>query len=224
MGLLREEWRRIAAGVAVAWRTGGGWRGLWLGVVCAALVLMFSYGQQSPGGAEAIERLGVVRGTLPLPTALARTPLSMFVPAPDLPSWGAVLQVLVAFGLGGLALGAWRTLAVALVATVAGTLYVRLGVWLGPDVPFGLAESAAHVRDTGPSAAVVGIALALAWQWRSRALMVLVPGVMLLELIVEPNLAGRQHLVGIAAALVWLWLTRRSASAPRGSGRSRRSG
>nr|WP_240929359.1 hypothetical protein [Streptomyces coryli] len=221
---MREEWRRLAGGLREAWRTGGGLRGMWLGAVCAALVLMFSYGQQSESGADFIERAAVVRPSLPLPTALARTPLSMFVPAPDLPSWGAVLQVLVAFGLGGLALGGWRTLAVALVATLAGTLYARLGVWLGPDVPGGLAASVAHERDTGPSAAVVGIAMVLAWRWRSRLLLVLVPGLMLLELIVEPNLAAKEHLVGIAAALVFAAADERLRRRRGRAGRGERSG
>ncbi|GLF95584.1 hypothetical protein SYYSPA8_14825 [Streptomyces yaizuensis] len=63
------------------------------------------------------------------------------------------------FGIAEIVLGRVRTLVVAYVRTLAGTLYARFGVAVGPDGLLGLPASDAWIVDTGPSAAVAGLAL-----------------------------------------------------------------
>lgn len=57
------------------------------------LILLFSVLQHLPGGEHFVSRVGVVRAGLPLDLSLLRTPLSLYVPALDLPVWGALAQV-----------------------------------------------------------------------------------------------------------------------------------
>ncbi|WP_370147391.1 hypothetical protein [Streptacidiphilus sp. EB129] len=154
-------------------------------------VLVFQVLQHTPGGAALVERVGVVRASLPLWESLLRTPLSLFVPAPALPVWGAAAQVFVVFGVAELAVGRWRTLAVAYAGTLAGTVYARGGMpW---DNVF--------ARDTGPSAAVVALAVYVAWRCRAWLTAVVTVTAMVLEQVLEPNLAGVEHLAAIACAL-----------------------
>lgn len=119
------------------------------------------------GFVQVVQNLGVVKAEAPLWPALLRTPLSLFVPALDLPVWGALAQILLVFGIAEICLGWWRTLLIAYAAALAGTLYARVGIALGPDHPIGLPASDAQVVDTGPSAAVLCAGRALR-QWRSR--------------------------------------------------------
>lgn len=112
------------------------------------------------------------------------------------------MQILVVFGTAEICLGRWRTLLIAYVATLAGTLYARIGVALGPDSLFGLPASDARVVDTGPSAAVVGLAVYVCYVYRARFTGALVIAAMVAEVFVKDNLAGKEHLVAIGAVLV----------------------
>ncbi|MEY9878091.1 hypothetical protein ABH931_007615 [Streptacidiphilus sp. MAP12-33] len=170
--------------------------------ICATLaILAFQVWQQSPSGAAIVEQLGVVRASLPLHVALSRTPLSLFVPAPDLPVWGAALQVFVVFGIAELTLGRFRTLAISYAATLAATMYARQGIAMGPDRFFGLSYNAEFVRDTGPSVAVVALAVCIAWRYRARITGAVLVAAMIAEALTLPNLAGAEHLVAILTAL-----------------------
>ncbi|MFD0384163.1 hypothetical protein ACFQ2B_23425 [Streptomyces stramineus] len=100
-----------------------------------ALTSAFQIVQNQPWGFEPVQKLGSVQAQLPWWLALLRTPLSLFVPALDLPVWGALAQVLLVFGVAEICLGRWRTLAIAYVATLAGTMYARLAIHIGPDSP-----------------------------------------------------------------------------------------
>ncbi|WP_063774324.1 hypothetical protein [Streptacidiphilus rugosus] len=164
-------------------------------------VLVFQIWQQSPSGAAMVEQLGVVRASLPIGVALSRTPLSLFVPAPDLPVWGAAGQIFFVFGIAEITLGRWRTLAVAYAATLAGTMYARQGIELGPSHFFGLSYEAAFVRDTGPSVAVVALAVVIAWRYRALVTGALVVAAMIGEALLLTNLAGAEHLIAILTAL-----------------------
>jgi hypothetical protein len=163
--------------------------------VCLTAVLHFVHHQG--WGYRFVQNAGGVRAEDPLWLALLRTPLSLFVPALDLPVWGALAQILLVFGLAELCLGRWRTLAVAYAATLAGTLYARLGIRLGPDAPLGLPASDAWVVDTGPSAAVVGLAVFLGWRYRAYVAAGAVIAAMVAEVAVKENLAGKEHLAAI---------------------------
>lgn len=167
--------------------------------VCLAALLQFA--QNQSWGYRFVQDVGAVRAGEPLWLGLSRTPLSLFVPALDLPVWGALAQVLFVFGIAEICLGRWRTLTVAYVATLAGTLYARVGVALGPGHPLGLPASDAWVVDTGPSAAVVGLAVYLGRQYAAYATAGAVAAAMLIEVLVKENLAGKEHLAALAGTL-----------------------
>ncbi|WP_150134215.1 hypothetical protein [Streptomyces hyaluromycini] len=166
------------------------------GAVCLTALLQFA--QNQSWGYRFVQEAGAVRAADPLWAALLRTPLSLFVPALDLPVWGALAQILVVFGIAEVCLGWWRTLAVAYVATLAGTLYARLGIALGPHGPLGLPASDARVVDTGPSAAVVGLAVYLGWRYGASVTAGGVAAAMAVEVALKDNLAGKEHLAAIA--------------------------
>ncbi|MFF6823223.1 hypothetical protein [Streptomyces longwoodensis] len=212
----RAEWGRlydtVRAGLA---ERRAGAVAMTLGAVCLTAALHVA--QQWPAGLRGVRDLGAVRAEDPLWLALLRTPLSLFVPAPDLPVWGALVQVLLVFGIAEICLGRWRTLAVAYAATLAGTLYARVGIALGPGHPLGLPASDARVVDTGPSAAVVGLAVVVALRYGARVTAGAVALAMVAEVLVKENLAGREHLAAIAAVLVLYALcgARRRYARPR---------
>ncbi len=158
--------------------------------------------QNRSWGYGPVQAFGAVRAEDPLGAALLRTPLSLFVPALDLPVWGALAQVLLVFGIAEICLGRWRTLLIAYVATLAGTLYARIGVAVGPDGFLGLPGTDAQVVDTGPSAAVVALAVCVCCAYRARFTGALVIAAMVVEILVKDNLAGKEHLAAIAVALV----------------------
>ncbi|WP_462099922.1 hypothetical protein [Streptacidiphilus sp. PAMC 29251] len=169
-----------------------------------AAILLLQLLQHTPGGAQLVERLGVVRASLPLWESLLRTPLSLFVPAPDLPVWGAALQVLLVFGIAELTVGRWATLFVAYAGTLAGTLYARHGVHVGArgaDHLFALPWDDAFIRDTGPSAAVVALAVYVTWRYRAWLTGGITVAAMILEQALFPNLAGAEHLAAVLCAL-----------------------
>ncbi|MEU0252527.1 hypothetical protein ABZ299_08455 [Streptomyces sp. NPDC006184] len=168
-----------------------------VGVVC--LTALLQYVQNQPWGYRVVQDLGAVRAQDPLWAALLRTPLSLFVPALDLPVWGALAQLLLVFGVAELCLGWWRTLVIAYVATLAGTLYARAGITLGAHAPFGLPWTDAQVVDTGPSAAVVGLAVFVSWRYGAYGTAGAVTLSMVVEVLVKENLAGKEHLAALMA-------------------------
>jgi hypothetical protein len=172
-----------------------------LTLVATASVLALQVLQHTPSGAAVVQQAGVVQASLPLWQELLRTPLSLFVPAPDLPVWGAAGQVLLVFGIAEIALGRWRTLLLAYLGSLAGTLYARNGVRLGPHAVFGLPFDDAFVRDTGPSAAVVALAVCVAWHYRAWFTGGAVVLGIALEQALLPNLAGAEHLCAIVLAV-----------------------
>ncbi|GAA3370554.1 hypothetical protein GCM10020367_17640 [Streptomyces sannanensis] len=171
-----------------------------LGAVC--LTALFQLVQNQPWGFGPVQTVGSVQAQDPLWESLLRTPLSLFVPALDLPVWGALAQILLVFGIAEICLGRRRTLVIAYVSTLAGTLYARIGLALGPESPLGLPASDAVVVDTGPSAAVVGLALYVCWLRRARWTGALVIVAMVVEVLIKNNLAGKEHLTAVAAVLV----------------------
>jgi hypothetical protein len=184
-GLVRRRWRAVP---------------MTLAAVC--LTAVFQYVQNRSWGYGFVQDVGAVRAVDAWWLALLRTPLSLFVPALDLPVWGALAQILVVFGIAEIALGRGRTLLVAYAATLAGTLYARLGIAIGPGGPLGLPASDALIVDTGPSAAVVGLAVYVCLRYRARWTAGVVIAAMIAEAVVKPNLAGKEHLAAVATALL----------------------
>ncbi|MCJ1681437.1 hypothetical protein MTF65_29600 [Streptomyces sp. APSN-46.1] len=196
----RREWGPLFRTVRGALARDG-WRAIpmTIGAVCLTSVLQIV--QNTAWGFQPVQNLGSVKAVDPLWLALLRTPLSLFVPALDLPVWGALAQVLLVFGISEICIGWWRTLAVGYVATLAGTTYARVGLALGPDHPLGLPVSDRIVNDTGPSAAVVGLAIYVCWRYRAYLTGALVILAMTGEVLVKDNLAGKEHLAAIAAVM-----------------------
>ncbi len=199
---LRGEWYSIVVDPVrqLLWR---GLSGLVLAFVAALGVIFFHAVAQRPAGAVAVRVLGGVMADLPLWLALLRTPVSLYVPALDLPVWAGITQLFLAFALAELALGRARTLALAYATTLAGTLTVRVMIALGPGWwGLGLPPEIGQVLDTGPSAAVVGLFTYLAVVRHAPVVFTLTGGSMVWESVVKPNLAGREHLIAVAAAVV----------------------
>ncbi|MEV0258220.1 hypothetical protein AB0H82_28650 [Streptomyces sp. NPDC050732] len=217
----RAEWGPLFSTVrdALAARR---WRAVPMTLAAVCLTALFQYVQNQPWGFQFVQNIGCVRAEDPLRLALLRTPLSLFVPALDLPVWGALVQLLIVFGIAEICLGRWRTLLIAYAATLAGTLYARVGIEWGPGNPFGLPASDAQVVDTGPSAAVVGLAVFVCWRYRAYFTAALVTALMVVEVLVKDNLAGKEHLAAIAAVLVLCVLSavrhRRGGTRSEGSG------
>ncbi len=154
-------------------------------------------------GEAARRRLGGVYADLPLWLSLLRTPVSLYVPALDLPVWAGITQLFLAFALAELALGRRRTLAISYITTLAGTLTARVMIALGPGWwGLGLPPECGKVLDTGPSAAVVGLFTYLAVVRRAPVVFTLTGGSMVWESIAVPNLAGREHLIAVGTAVV----------------------
>ncbi|MCX3061441.1 hypothetical protein [Streptomyces beihaiensis] len=221
----RKEWGPLYTAVrdGLAQR---GWRAVGMTLAAVCLTALLQYVQNQSWGYQFVQDVGSVRAEEPLWLALLRTPLSLFVPALDLPVWGALGQILVVFGIAEICLGRLRTLVIAYAATLAGTLYARVGIAVGPGGGFGLPASDAQVVDTGPSAAVVGLAVFVCWRYGARFTAALVALTMVGECVIEPNLAGKEHLAAVVAAVVLLAvpiLRGQDRVRGRGRGRDRRS-
>ncbi|MFD9389258.1 hypothetical protein ACFWBB_00520 [Streptomyces sp. NPDC060000] len=198
---LRGEWYGIVVDPLRRLRRRGP-AALVLAFVACGGVIFFHAIAQHPTGATWVRILGGVQGDLPLWLALLRTPVSLYVPALDLPVWAGITQLFLAFALAELALGRRRTLLIAYTSTLAGTLTVRVMMAMGPGCwGLGLPPEIGQVLDTGPSAAVVGLFSYLSVVRRAPIVFTLTGGSMVLESIAKPNLAGREHLIAVAAAV-----------------------
>jgi hypothetical protein len=199
---LRGEWHGIIVDPVRQLRRRG-LPGLSLAFVAAFGVIFFHALAQRPAGAVAVRILGGVKADLPWWLALLRTPVSLYVPALDLPVWAGITQLFLAFALAELTLGRARTLVVAYATTLAGTLMVRVMIALGPGWGgLGLPPGIGQVLDTGPSAAVVGLFTYVAVVRRAPVVFALTGGSMVWESIAVPNLAGREHLIAVGSAIV----------------------
>ncbi|TQK44011.1 hypothetical protein FBY35_5488 [Streptomyces sp. SLBN-118] len=224
----RREWGPLYTTLRTAIVTEK-WQAVPMTLGAVGLTAFFQVVQNQSWGLDPVREIGFVKADDPLWTALLRTPLSLFVPALDLPVWGALAQVLLVFAIAEISLGVWRTLVIAYVSTLAGTTYARIGISLGPGHVLGLPASDAQIVDTGPSAAVIGLALFICWRYRAWFTAALVIASMIVEVLVKNNLAGKEHLMAIAAVLAVIGISalrrrrrqrRRSPQPSRAAGRS----
>lgn len=195
---------------------------------CTALIGFFALIQHTAVGWWVVEHAAGVYQALPLPLILLRLPLSMLAPAPDLPAWGAMLQVLVVFALSETHLGRTRTLVTAVCVNGLTTVSARVMVIVGLHLAIGTPQVDQYELDTGPSTVVVALSIYIALKCRAYLILVITAAAMGGEAIALPNLAGREHLValglGVAAYLIGERPrpSRRSTSPPprrRGPGR-----
>lgn len=207
----RAEWGAMAYDVLSRLRARGP-RALPLTLASCAGIAALQFVQREQGASDWVDRLGGVYCTLPWWKALLRTPLSLFVPDPTLPVWGLLIQVVVVFGIAEITVGAWRSLAIALYVTLAGTMFARYSLWVGPDGFLGLPVAELIGRDTGPSAAVVALGVYVACRYRAWWTAGAVVLAMVIEVVSLTNLAGYEHLTAIVAVLLLFGAeTRRSA-------------
>ncbi|MFE9400936.1 hypothetical protein ACFYNY_04065 [Streptomyces sp. NPDC006530] len=201
-----REWGPLLKTVAYALHTQR-WRAIGLTLSAVALTSVFQIIQNQSWGFRPIQIIGSVKAEYPLWISLLRTPFSLFVPALDLPVWGALAQVLLVFGIAEICIGRGRMLLIAYAATLAGTLYARVGIRIGPDSVLGLPASAAEMVDTGPSAAVVALAVYVCWRYRAYWTAGVVVVSMVLEVVLKNNLAGKEHIAALLAVAVICWIT-----------------
>lgn len=212
---VRDEWQGIVVD-PVRRLSRRGLPGLTLAFVATFGVIFFHDLAQRPGGTRLVWRLGGVTADLPLWLALLRTPVSLYVPALDLPVWAGITQLFLAFALAELVLGRTRTLVIAYATTLAGTLTARVMIALGPGWGgLGLPAACGQVLDTGPSAAVVGLFTYISVVRRAPVVFTLTGGSMVWESIAVPNLAGREHLIAVGTAIVLGLLHLREHALPR---------
>jgi hypothetical protein len=169
-----------------------------------ALVAMSVLDTTLPGR-RLVDACCAVRASEPMHVELARLIGSIFAPAPHLPLWGSVLQVVVVVGLAELLLG-WRWVLVAgLACHVAATLAAR-GIFAIEPHHLGavaLPLSMAAERDTGPSALTVGLAASLVVRERLRSLTVVyVICVATATLLAATSVAGVEHLVAAGVGML----------------------
>ncbi|MFD9796778.1 hypothetical protein ACFWXK_38175 [Streptomyces sp. NPDC059070] len=203
---VRREWGPLYLAVRYALSTQR-WRAVPMTLCAVVLTSLFQLVQNQPWGFRPVQVLGSVKAEDALWISLLRTPLSLFVPALDLPVWGALGQLLLVFGIAEICIGRRHTLLIAYAATLAGTMYARVGIALGPDGPLGLPASDAKMVDTGPSAAVVGLALYVCWRYRAYWTAGVVALAMVGEVLLKDNLAGKEHIAAMVAVAVLCWIT-----------------
>jgi hypothetical protein len=192
---LIAEVARLRGAVVSAWRRRGYRAYLLTATIAVAIVVMWLLDHTAARIVVATccgERVGE-----PLGSGLLRLPGSLVAPAPMLPVWGSVVQVVLAFGLSEAAVGRVRTLAVAGIAHAIGTLAGRYFVWYAPPHLGQLPLSWLNAIDTGPSAATVALAVYLAIVLRCPRLGSVVVIVLAVEFATRADLAGREHLVAI---------------------------
>ena len=171
-------------------------------LVCVLTIALFALIQHNDTGWTVVKAVAGVHQSEPLWEVLAQLPLSMFAPAPDLPAWGALLQVFIAFGIAECWLGWRRMILVSVVTSGMTSLAARLMAALSLHWSIGTPEVDKYQLDTGPSVAVVALlvylALRLGTYWIVAATAVTMGG----EAALLPNLAGREHLVAIGLGVL----------------------
>ncbi len=94
----RREWGPLRATVRAA-LAADRLRAAPMTSAAVGLTALLQVAQNRSWGFGPVQTPGSVRAEDPLWAALPRTPLSMFVPALDLPVWGALTQLLLVFGI-----------------------------------------------------------------------------------------------------------------------------
>jgi|GEM_PF-2973324 hypothetical protein len=159
-----------------------------------------------PGGLAFVIDIAGVRQGEPIWQLLPQLPLSLFAPAPDLPAWGAMAQVLIAFGIAECWLGWRKMIGIAMITSAVTSMAARLMVYASNWLHIGTPQIDNFQVDTGPSVAVVALLIYLALRLRTYWVVALTAVSMGGEAAILPNLAGREHLVAISLGIVTYFL------------------
>ena len=92
--LARTEWGPLYAAVRAGWADRRR-RAMPVAVAAVCLTALLHFMDARPWGHGFVQAVGGVRAEDPLWLSLLRTPLSLFVPALQLPAWGASIPELV---------------------------------------------------------------------------------------------------------------------------------
>lgn len=191
-----------------------GVRGYLLTAFTASAIVLMWWADRTAGRSFVAACCGE-RVDAPIGISLLRLPGSLVAPAALLPVWGSVVQVVLAFAIGEATIGTRRTVTVAALAHVLGTLAGRYFVWYAPAALGGLPISWRYALDTGPSAATCGLAIYIAIVTRCPRLGGLMAVGVVSAFALHPDLAGREHMVALAvggvAASVDLRILRKAA-------------
>jgi hypothetical protein len=196
---LIAEFRRLWTLARDGWKKGARpWLAVALTLSAALVPALLHFHVLSPE----LWKSGDVYASLPLATELARLPMSIFLPTPYLPVWGACLQLFVVIGLGELILGRRLTIAVAIFGHFGATLVARVLLDGVHTYLFGLSPALAHLLDTGPSAATTAVgACLLVCSRMTRSAILLSVGLVAAALL-APGVDGVEHLVALACGLL----------------------
>lgn len=213
----RREVAQVLASLKRRWAERG-IRGYLLTAFAASAIVLMWWADRTDGRSFVAACCGE-RVDAPIGVSLLRLPGSLVAPAALLPVWGSVVQVALAFGIGEAMIGTRRTVTVAALAHVVGTLAGRYFVWYAPAALGGLPSSWRYALDTGPSAATCGLAIYVAIVRRCPRLGGLVAAAVVSAFALHPDLAGREHMVALAvggvAASVDLRILRKAAHPAR---------
>lgn len=169
-----------------------------LTLACCAVVITLAALYQRPSDHVFIRHHLLEYWGLSWTSALLRLGPSLFAPATNLPFWGALLQVVVCLAACEAILGRRTTIVVGALSHVVATLSARILVALGTSVAVGLSAHYLAQSDSGPSAATTALGIYLALIRRSRLLLVAMLAWPVIEAIVRPGLAEREHAVALA--------------------------
>ena len=194
--LLLNEVLRAIDHVRSRWREAG-WQAYPLSIVAPVLIVAADIMRRSTRSSRVLDALSAVRLSQPVWRAMARSPLSLVAPAPRLPVWGAVAQVVLVVVLAEAFVGTRRTLAIAVSTQVLVNIIAHAAVVIGHASWLGITATHLTDRDTGPSVAVVAIGMAVAVAARAPILAGLLAASMAIETALLPDIAGHEHILGL---------------------------
>jgi hypothetical protein len=198
IGLL-TEFQRLLFLVRAALAAG---RRPWFALAMGASAIAVSLLLHNHSIGAAVWHSGAVYASLPLGTELVRLPMSLFLPTPLLPLWGAVLQLVVVLGISELLFGRLVTVVVAAIGHVGSTLVARVILDSIHGSLFGLSPALVHMLDTGPSAAVTAVGAYLLLAARMyRCTLLLVISLLAAALAIR-GIDGVEHMVALACGLL----------------------
>ncbi len=156
------------------------------------------------------------RDGYPLHRWLARLPGSLIAPAPELPVWGSLAQILVVIGIAEAAMGRLATVIVGLVGHFVSAIAARVLLSAGSGVPGALPHIDRYVLDTGPSAATVALTAYLVVVLRCPMLGAVAASGIAAAAFEHSGLAASEHLVawavGMGCGVIQLLLLRGATS------------
>lgn len=198
--LARAEWGPLYAAVR-AGLVERRLRAIPMTVAAVCLTALTQYVQNQPWGYQFVQNIGAVRAEDPLWLALLRTPLSSSYRPSTCPCG---VRSRRSCSCSGSPRSVWAGGARSSSRTSPRwpAPSTRVGIALGPHGFLGLPASDSLVVDTGPSAAVVGLAVFLCRRYHAYVTAGVVVAAMVVEVLLKENLAGREHLAAIVAVLV----------------------